>query len=472
MNTSIIYIDTQSSSYVTSEEHIRLLSSYGILKMIYKDLKVDDGEESLVKMIDKIQNVIGLEGMKGNVLIVGTLTSRHCMRLDKLLNERPNWTFISTIASSTRMNNLLNGFSIHYNDIHVVSSLILLTESLYPQVLIITDDMFGMDLYQAYSNSLTSQIVKLQVMNERTPSLDKIESYINSPNTIIVSAMLGSRYDELLDIVDHDRLISLNPWRIDENRGKHLVVRPSTPYPEKFGYDGLDGMLVDVMEFCTRIKKIEGRYDLDKSKFVQLWNQFATDMKSSLSFFRNCTIDPTLNIPRIFGVKLISNKRLMDIDSDEFNKRNCETFRQSIMGIYIRHESRTPIEYWNSIHVIPTKLITIKDEDTDDILFQRFSDSITLIDDDKILVPHCGSLPVKLDVSQGEVKGISTYQELDIFSIEPSTETQYIIQQSIEDNTLDSLLSRELDDIEFDEDLDDHEYTIEPNLDFYHSIIA
>ena len=52
MNTSIIYIDTQSSSYVTSEEHIRLLSSYGILKMIYKDLKVDDGEESLVKMID------------------------------------------------------------------------------------------------------------------------------------------------------------------------------------------------------------------------------------------------------------------------------------------------------------------------------------------------------------------------------------------------------------------------------------
>lgn len=470
MNTSVVYVDTQSESHETSEDQMKLLSSYGVLKLIYRDLRVEDDDGKLKEMIRKIQDGIGLEGMKGNVLIIGTLTSKHCTQLDQLLDGRPNWTFISTIATSTRMKSLRSGFSVHYNDIHLVSTMILLTESMYPQILVVTDDMFGIDLYHAYSNSMTSQTVKLQVMTDRSPSLDKIESYINSPKTVVVSAMLGSRYGELLDIIDHERMISLNPWRVDAASKRHLIVRPSTPFPEKFGEQGVS--LKDMMEFCTRIRKIDREYNLGRSEFVQLWNQFTTDMKSSLTFFRNCEIDVTLNIPRIFGIRLVSNKRLIDdVDVELFNSRNCETFNQSVVAVYIRQPSKTPAEYWNNIEVIPTKLISIRDEETKELLYQRFSDSITDIGNDNLMIPHCAALSIRLDLSR-EVKSASLLKDIDIFTLQPKTETEYVIEESVEEDALDSLLSQDLEDIEFDADLDDLEYTIEPNLDFYHSIIA
>lgn len=482
MNTHIVYVDTQSDSYSSSDKHRSMIMSHGVVENVYSKLRVEDGEEEIAEMLNTInvwlkshrRRSTSDDTIMDNVLIIGTLTSNHCIKLDKLLTKYKGWSFISTMATSTRMKSLHNGFSVNYNDIHTISSLILLTESMYPQVLILADDMFGVDLYHAYNNSISTQTVKLQVMNERSPSLSKIEPYINSPKTIIISTLLGSKFDEVLDIMTHSRLISLNPWRMDGESKRHLVLIPSTPFPEKFGHCGRSGMAHDVMEFVTRIKKIEGHYNLGKSGFVELWNQFATDMKSSLSFFRNCTIDPIINIPRIYGARLVSNKRIIEgVEEELFNSDNCESFSQSIVSIYVKRPSRTQIEYWNSIEITPTELIIVRDEETDDVLYQRFHDSITDIGDDKLLMPKVSSWTLEIELGEEGVRSVSHVSEVDIFTLQPLTHTQYVHIPIIDRHSIDAILASDdgLDDDVFDDNLDD-DYVVEPNLDFYHSIIA
>lgn len=425
------------------------------------------------EMIGEIdQKLNGLE----HVLIVGMLTTSHCDKLDRLLKNRPTWSFLSLIASSTRMKNLRSGFSVCPNDIHVISSLILLTQNLYRHVLILADDTHGVDLYNSYRSSMTSQNVQLHVLNDRAPSLDKISVFLNSPDTYVINTLTGSRRAEVLEAVTHDRVICTNMFiETSPDIRRHLRLIPSSPFPERFGLCGLDAMISDMNIFLSRLNKIRESWTPSRDSLIGLWNQFVLDMKSSLYFFRNCVVSESLNVPMAFGAHLVSNKNLIDnIDYNLFNERNCEAFNQTIISIYVRNKSRTQIDYWNNLIISPTIFENIYNRDTEELSYQRFKSSITKIADDTVIIPRLSSWPVVVELSEGDVDSVTLFDRDhrafsdNIFEMVPSIEQIYQESNESEDD-IDIFSDADFDSNDMIELLeDDYE---KPNMNFYHSVI-
>lgn len=336
---------------------------------------------------------------------------------------------------------------------------------MYPQILVVADDMHGIDFFNAYRSSMTHQKVRLCRIGDQ--SLDSMTSHINSSDVVVISSLNSENFKELSDIIQHSRLISINAFS-DNTCGRYLSVKPSAPFPEKFGHSGIDGMKYDLSTFIGRLKKIDGPFKIDRHIMISLWNQFTTDMKSSLAFFRNCTVSPKLNTTPLYGSHIVSNKKIIDgVDIELFDEFNCESFNRSILSVYVRNQPRTQLEYWKNIEISPSRFISVYNDQTDELIYQRFDGSITKIHGDSILFPHTESWPIVVQLDGSEVESASLMNgDIDLFEIIPPHERESVeIFEVIQD--LDDLIDDISDD--FIRLQDDDE---EPNLDFYHSIIA
>lgn len=425
MATYIVYVDLQVPFRNVNQNAAQMARESGSVDMVYTELNLDDGQVGLTRMIDAIE----LASPDGSVLIIGDFSSGQSFILDELLANKNGWTVMSTTSSSPLLKDLTKGFSVHYSDIHTVASLILMTESLYPQVLIVVDGRIGVDLYYTYLNSITTQTVKLHVMTDDSAPLSDIAAYMNSPQTYIFSTLLGSKFDELMATVNHNRVVTMNTWRIDTDVGPHLNVVAAAPFPEKFGLAGIEAMTSDVLDFAGRVKKIRGNWRMDRLVVIGLWNQFVTDMKTPLAFFRNFTVAPELNASRLFGANFVSNQPLIqNVDVAAFNERNAEPFSQSVITSYIRHPSRTELDYWYSIKITPTVLENVVDRKTGEVLYQRFESSITFIDNGRILLPNPKSWSIEVDMDGDVVTGINALksEDEDIFNAVPPTINRHI----------------------------------------------
>lgn len=427
MTTYIVYVDLNVPHRNVGVNAAEMARASGSVDMVYTQLQLEDSQPGLTRMINNIESSIP-NGIS-SVLIIGDFTSAQSFALDDLLANKPGWTVMSTTSSSPLVKYLTKGFSVHYNDIHTIATLILMTESLYSQVLVVVDSRVGVDLYYAYLNSITTQTVKLHVMTDDSTPLSAIAPYMNSPQTYVLSTLLGPKFDELMSTVNHDRVVAMNPWRVDENVGPHLNIVASAPYPEKFGLAGLDAMTSDVLDFAGRVRKIRGGWTMDRLTMIALWNQFVTDMKTPLAFYRNFTVDPELNASRLFGANFVSNQDIIqNVDVAAFNEHNAEPFSQSVISAYIRHPSRTQLDYWYSIKIVPTVLENVVNRQTGRTLYQRFINSITSIDNDRILLPNPKAWSIEVDMNGDVVRGVNPLkaEDEDIFNVVPQTINRYI----------------------------------------------
>lgn len=456
--------------YVHSDESIGEVERY--VSATYRL----DHQATMQHIYDMVREIEGKMTGFEYVLITGMLTTSHCDKIDRVLKNRRKWSFLSLIGSSTRLKNLRSGFSICPNDIHIVSSLTLLTQNLYKQVLVLADDTHGVDLYNSYRDSTTSQIVQLHVLNERAPSLETISLFLNSSDTFVINALSGSRRFEVFDMIEHDRVICTNILSDSSPElRRHLRLVPSSPFPERFGLHGIDAMRADLTTFLNRLSKIRERWTPSRESLICLWNQFVRDMKSSLYFFRNCVVSESLNVPIMFGYHIVSNKNLVDnVDIKLFDERNCETFNQNIISIYVRSTSRTQVDYWNNLIISPTVFENMYDRDTEELIYQRFNTGITKIADDSVIIPRSTSWPIVVELSDGDVKSITLFDDEhrpfseNIFEMTPRIVQLYQEVEEYEEE--DDIFS----DTDFDEtlmvELLDDEYE-RPNMNFYHSVI-
>lgn len=423
MSTFVVYVDLAVPGRNVNVGAAQLASESGVVDLVYTELQLSDGEEGLSNMLNSID--AQLESLNGNytsVLIIGDFTSEQSFVLDELLDGKSGYTFISMTSSSPLMSNLNNGFGVHSSDLHTISSMILLTEPFYSQVLIMVDGRYGVDMYNLYKNSISSQNVRLFVVGEAT-NMQDISEYMNDPQTYVISTLLGPSFDQMMDLVEHERVLSYNSWVIDESKSQHLNVRPAAPFPEKSGISDLEGMTTDLLEFAGRVKKIEG-WTFNRIIMIGLWNQFVTDTRTPLAFFRNVTVDPTLNTPRLFGANLVSNKELIKgVDIELFNENNVEPFSQSVASIRVRHPSRTQLEYWNNIKIT---LLSIENIHMNgQLAIQRFNNSITKVpssDPQKILYPNPSYWDLEASSENGRVTSATSIRVYgdDIFCYIPT----------------------------------------------------